>query len=331
MCYVVFQMPCNKLTIDNLIVIKGGAYNDITKALRKWIELYSKDLQDGLTFQLFKSGCGKHIIQVDKRLDNERFYYLINYLNYPEGIEYKINIEGFTRGKEENKLKDKNLLVYISPTDKDYDNVFVTTSGNETFKVDFGGKITETQESKTFNMPTDLTFEKPDLLIVNKKESIKKKNIPDKSSIEKRFKWISLVALCLTLISLVVSIYDPHAFVKFTFFLGIGIGVWFFGDYKMLQLDKYYIYGLLISTGFLGYAIFVKQELNFNVGIVDLGALYPLTLLVIQKPTRLIYKYFLNREPVVDRPPPTFWDGVYILILFLGFTVLPFIIMDSLK
>lgn len=319
----------NTLTIDNFIVIKGGTYSDIKKALIQWIELYSKDLQDDFTFKLFKNGHEKYIIQADKRLDNERFYFLINYLNYPEGIEYKIDIEGFTTGRAENKLKNKNLLIYISLTDTDIDNVFVTTSDEENFKIDFGGKITGTHETKSFILPTDLRLEKPDIFTVNKKDLSKEEHVIDKSNIDKRFKFITLFALSLILISLIVSIYNTAAFLKFTFFVGMGISLWFFGDYKMLQLNKYYFYCLLISLAFLGYAILVRQVLNFNIKITDLGALYPLTLLVIQKPARLIYIYFLKREPVVDKPIPTFWDGVYTILLFLGIAVLPFIMMAN--
>lgn len=187
-----------------------------------------------MAFQLFKNGNGKHIIQADKRLDNERFYYLINYLNFPEGIDYNIDIEGFTTGKDENALKNKNLLIYISPADKDFDNVFITTSENEKFKFDFSGKFTVIREGKHYFFPPGLTYENPDLLRVKKNSHLNKKERINKGRIEKRFKWISLVALSLILISLVVFIYNTHAFVKFTFLIGIGIGAWFFIDYEML-------------------------------------------------------------------------------------------------
>ena len=86
--------------MDNLITIKGGVYNDIKKALKQWIELYNDQLQDELTFELYKNGRGNHIIKADNRLDNELFYYLVNYLKYPKNIEYNIKIEGFTIGKD---------------------------------------------------------------------------------------------------------------------------------------------------------------------------------------------------------------------------------------
>jgi hypothetical protein len=313
---------------DNLIIIKGGAYNDIKKALRQWIELYSKDLEDGLTFQLFRNGRGSHIVQADNRLDNERFYFLINYLKYPENIEYKIDIEGFTVGKENNELKDKQLLVYISSTDEEYDNVFVTTSENENFKVDFGGKITDTREKKIFRIPTELNMEYPETIKVNKKVSFKKKETINETSLDKRFKMLSLITVCLLIIGIMINQIDTHISIKYSLLFGMGIGLWFFADYKLLQSDKHYNYCLVIA---IGYFIVVMSFVgDFNKKILDYGALYPIAVLLIQKPTRLLYKMAFNREPVVDRPPPTFWDGVYMAILFFGFAALPFIIMDNL-
>lgn len=144
------------MEIDNLVIIKGGAYNDVKKALKQWIDMYSRDLENGMTFKLYKNGKGNHIIQADKNLDNERFYYLINYLKYPVGIVYNVDIKGFTFGKDCNQLKGKDLLVYISPTDDEFDNVFVTTSDNENLKIDFGGKIIEISDDRIYNHPGDL-------------------------------------------------------------------------------------------------------------------------------------------------------------------------------
>ena len=316
------------MTTDNLIIINGGAYNDIKKALKQWIDHYSKDLQDDLTFQIFKNGRGNHIIQADKRLDNERFFYLINYLNYPENIEYKIDIEGYTKGKDKNELINKDLLVYISPTDNEYDNVFVTTSDNKNFKVDFGGKITETRDKKLFKYTPDLLLENPETLKNNRKEIQQKEEKSNVKSIDKRFNILATIVFSLTLIGIIINQTDPQIFRKFSFFLGMGIGVWFFSDYKMLQSNRHYIYSLGIALAYLLFIIINNG--NFSKTVLDYGALYPLTLLIIQKPARLIFKTTLNREPVVDKPPPKFWDGVYMIILFLGFGVFPFIIMDSL-
>lgn len=316
------------MTTDNLILINGGAYNDIKKALRQWIDLYSKDFPDGISFKIFKNGRGNHIVQADKSLDNERFFYLVNYLNYPEGIEYKIDIEGFTTGKGKNQLEGKKILVYISKTDKEYDNVFVTTSENQTFKVDFGGKITETRENKIFNYPTDLILDYPETIKINRKTNVQKEEEINEKRLEKRFKLFSIITFSLIIIGLIIHLFDPELFRKVSFFLGMGIGLWFFGDFKLLQSDKFYLYCFGIATGYFLFILVLNGD--FNKGILDFGALYPITLLIVQKPTRILYKTIFNREPEVDRPPKSYWDIPYMMILFFALAALPFIIMDIL-
>lgn len=319
------------MAVDNLIVITGGAYSEVKRALRQWIDLYSNDLQDGLTFQLFKNGRGNHIIQADKRLDNERFFYLVNYLYYPEGIEYKIDIEGFTTGRENAQLKGKHLLVYLSLNDKEGDNVYVMSSENENFKVDFGGIISETSDTKVFKLPTGLIFEYPEVFTVNKKTAANQKQKVNVNSIKKRFKQISLIILGLFVTSVIVFFFNTQVFITISFFLGVCISVWFFADYELLQSGKHYIYCLLISLVFLGCMLFFTLKINNAITIDVLGALLPLSFLVVQKPMRIIFKTFLKREPIIDKPPPSFWDGVYTVIMFCAPYVLPFIIVVVLK
>lgn len=315
-------------------MIKGGAYNDIKKALRHWIDLYSKDLEDGLTFQLYKNGSGNHVIQADERLDNERFYYLVNYLNYPEGIKYKIDIEGFTTGKDKNNLKNKELLVYISPTDKEYDNVFVTTSENENFKVDFGGRISESREKRIYKQPNDIQFNNPEVLTVRKEMFVKNElGIKNSDSTDKRFKIISLIAVFLFILTfLTYSItQDVELFHKLTFFFGMGIWLWFFSDFEMLERLYLYKWCFIISILYGIYAISLINHYG-DLDSIDLyfGALHPLTLLIIQKPLRHLYKTIFNREPKVDRHGK-FADLVYTLILFLSSLLTPMLIYGHLN
>jgi hypothetical protein len=61
----------------NTLFIKGGAYADIKKALRQWIDSYASQLEPGFIFKIYKNGRGSHVIQADERLDNILFYWLI--------------------------------------------------------------------------------------------------------------------------------------------------------------------------------------------------------------------------------------------------------------
>lgn len=78
------------MKIENQIFIKGGDYSDVKKALKQWISLYSANLQNIAPFKLYNSGKGTQVIMADEKLENEMFYFLVNYLHYPEGINYSV-------------------------------------------------------------------------------------------------------------------------------------------------------------------------------------------------------------------------------------------------
>jgi len=318
------------MTIDNFITINGGNYDDIKKSLKDWIDLYSESLQAGLIFELYKSEENSYIIKVDNRLDNERFFYLVNYLKYPVDVEYELNIEGFTTGKDDNVLKGKKLLVYLSPNDTDYDNVFVITNENKNYKVDFGGKITEVNETNTFKHPIDTVLKNPEVF----KTIVEGKKIENPEhrlgwfwwNIGKRFKVIFLVFLGLFAIAHIFYPIYKKDFEFILFLFGWGLCGWFLYDYKMLQSDKHYIYCFLISIIFGGYCV-LRFELF---GIIFFTALYPLLLLATQKPARLIFKSLMRREPIFETPPPTVADGVYMLVL-VGISLLSYFVIILLK
>ena len=310
------------MKVDNLILIKGGAYNDIKRALRQWVDLYSKDLKDGLTFQLFKNGSGNHIIQADKRLDNERFYYLINYLKYPEDIEYKIEIEGFTTGKDKNKLKDKELLVYISPADKEYDNVFVTTSENENFKVDFGGKIIEGRERKSYAYPTNLNLGLSESITVQNKQDLNKQTGSSTDKLEKRFKIISAIVFSAYVLTFFLFQTEDN-FLTINYTIAFAVWGWLTFDYKILQVDKLYFSAVGLGLAIFFYGLFLNKNFEENIPIILSVTTMPIFLLIIQRPLRLAFIKLMKREPKVEKPAPSFADFVYIFILWMTTLIIP--------
>lgn len=310
------------MNIDNLIVIKGGAYTDIKKALRQWIDLYSNDLQDGLTFQLFKNGRGNHIIQADDRLDNERFYYLVNYLNFPEGINYKINIQGFTKGKDDNRLKGKDLMIYISQSDKEYDNVFVQTSGNENFKVNFSGKIVEGSERKTYSYPTNLNLSISENIIVTKKRELNKRLKKSNNKRERRFQIVSAIVVTAFIFSFFLSRKEDELLIS-NFIISCTVVSWLLLDYKVLQINKLYFGSLGLGLAIFLYGLFLKEHIDQNNTMVQSTTTMPIFLLTVQRPLRLIFIQLMKREPKVEKPAPSFADFVYAFILFTATIVIP--------
>jgi hypothetical protein len=313
---------------DNLILIKGGSYNDIKKALRQWIELYSKDLQDGLTFQLYKNGSENHIIQADERLDNERFYYLVNYLSYPEEIEYKIDIEGYTTGKDTNKLKHKELLVYISPSDKEFDNIFVTTSENETYKVDFGGRITEEQEFKNYSYPTNLNLVLSEIITVQNKQDLNKQTERPIDKLENRFKIISVV-IFFTFVLNFFLFQAVDDFLTVNYVVAFLVWAWLSFDYKILQVDKLYFSSVGLGLAIFIYGLFLNEKFGENTPMFKSFTTMPIFLLIIQRPLRLAFIIVMKREPKVENPSPTFADFVYNFILWMTTITIPTIYFNG--
>ncbi|TXK50538.1 hypothetical protein FVR03_04985 [Pontibacter qinzhouensis] len=302
---------------ENLIVITGGAYTDVKKALKQWILLYAEDLEADFACELFPGGRGRHVIQVDKRLANEHFFYLINYLFYPENITYKIDVLGFTTAEDQALLQQAAINVYVSKSNNpEFDNVQVVTAQNQSYKIDFSGNITRATEAKMFSQPPALPSGIPERITLKQVVSIpfKIKNPPDNPA--KRFGIIASLAFVWWVISVILIFFEKSWFYQATFFLGLGFMGWFFSDYKMLQHRRYYIYCLLIALAFLGYGQLVQFSLQESkMSLLEFGCNIPVAVLLTQKPIRLLFLKLWKREPVVDKPAPSLVDGLYMLLL----------------
>lgn len=322
------------MTFDNLIIVEGGSYNDIKKALKQWMFEYHKELNDDFQFKVYNNGRGNHVIQVDNNLDNCRFNYLVNYLQYPSDTNYKVSVIGFTVAKDpklfDHDLIGKRIQVYIPEDDTEYDVVYVVSEYNQAYKVDFRGKTTKLDKSREFvNIGPDLNLlADPEIVTTEIKEIKEHQEEESIKSIEKRFKIISLIAATFVALTSLTVFFNPKLFVDLNFFLSLVIGAWLFGDYKLLQIDKFYLYSFLLAGGLFLYGLLIKNYIFPNSpDYVKIGFLYPISILIIQKPARLLFKLLLKREPVIDKPPPTFWDGVYTIILFIAFAIVPFIFL----
>ncbi len=323
------------MNIGNFIIIRGGLGDDIKKAIKQWLALNSTELVNNIKFELFKLGQERYLIVADKRINNEYFNYLINYLRYPEGIEYNISIDGYTtlcdKKMYPQNLLDKKAQIYISDNDKEYDNVYLTTEDNETYKIDFAGDVSRLNESRTFSIPdidTNL-LQKPERIVLNKKEIAEIKNEKSKKNIKIRFRIIlSLVFIIVAINSLSLFIYPTNDISSITtYILVFFVAFWFDWDYKMLRIDKYYSYSIIIAILHLTYGHFIREYLSDEGSFLYYGFYFPILFLIIQKPVRLFFIRKFNREPIVEHRPPLL-DGLYSMtILFLTFGIISIIAM----
>ena len=321
---------------DNLIIIKGASCDDIEKVLQQWIYDYIDSLRDGLIFEIYKGGGQNILIKADIRLSDQMFFILTDYLKYPHNIKYNIQIEGFTTVQTDNMLKGQRIFVQIpAETDKYGHSAYllITTNEGKKYKIDFAGRIEGAGENGDYKQPDDFTLYNPNVLTVRKadfSEEIKKR--ADRK-IGKRFKPIAFIVLVIVLIG---HVFFPEHLTEFLLFFGVGLWVWFINDYKMLQSNKYYMYCLAISIAFCGYCLLIyilisKRNPSEASGILFAG-LFSLVLLLVQYPTRKIYKTLFNREPVmIERGMNKFPDYVYLAILFFVPVFSVFAIISLLK
>jgi len=317
---------------QDIIIVKGGLYSDVKKALKQWLDIYSNDLQDGLLFKLFKNGRGNHFIQVDDRLDNEKFFFLVNYLKYPEGIEYKTEVGGYTTGKEQNLLKAQKLFVYIPSDDNSFDNVFVVTDKNSHYKVEFDGNISACDDVVRYKTPDVTVSDNSEIIIVNREKIDKEKKENSVVKITRRFKIVSSIILIVYGINFLLQtlLYNDEFFDDSSAVLFFGVSLWFLFEEEMLRINKFYFRCFLISIGISVYSFVLNKFLVPEISVISLSMSFsPLFLLLIQWPLRRLYIYLFNREPKVDGHGK-FADLVYSLMLGFALMVLPLILVDWL-
>lgn len=312
--------------MTNTIFIEGGAYDDVKKALKQWISLYSDNLPASPFFELYKNGRGKHIIHADDKVGNEQFNYLINYLKYPEEIDYKIEIIGYTKINDTNLFpKNKigeDIMIFIPDSDDEYDNVYWTGTDNKVYKTDFGGKTTEVNISKNYKQFPDFNIADlpdPEIFLSEHKPATKLIGEPEKEeNIGKRFKIISIILGLLLIAGLFTYQNNARTFSYIYYILGLGTWTWFITDYKMLRVIKYYNLSFLIALLIFLYSYYIQKSNPFY-SFFDLSGMFailPLIFIVIQKPLRIGFKKIMKREPIVERPALSFADFIYTILLF---------------
>lgn len=309
--------------LKNILFVRGGAYPDVKKALRQWIDSYTDQLEPDSVFKIHRNGHGKHVIQADESLDNMLFFFLVNYISYPEGIEYKVKVEAFTKGTTISKLIGKKMLVFLPEIDAEYDNVLIATEDNQCYKMDFGGKLTESSEVRLYREPSFVISETPEVLKVRVKKE-KKERVEDHEKIDTRFKWITASIIVAHLLNLLIlgpfSVGGAFSFEEVLGFLFIATSLWFYVDYKILRDVRGYLKCMALAFGGLvyWYLISLINPMKSEQSAGSFLAFIPLILLLLQWPLRILYMLLFKREPIVDNRPEKFADMIYSMILFLG-------------
>lgn len=134
-------IPNNKVTNDKLVIVEDVNENDIKKILQEFCNSYNKETFQAIP-RLTKLTDKKFAVTFPYDINFEIYCYFINYVNYPMGFDRHFKTIGWTTTKPldtwiTEKSVNKNVMLYVSHFDKEYDNVFLTTSDNIGYKLGF--------------------------------------------------------------------------------------------------------------------------------------------------------------------------------------------------
>lgn len=133
--------PAAKVTNDKLVIIEDTSEHDIKKILQELCNSYNKETYQVIP-RLIKLSDKKFAITFPYDIDFEIYCYFINYINYPIGFDRHFKTIGWTTTKSTDgwvteKSANKNVMLFISDFDTEYDNVFLTTTDNIGYKLGF--------------------------------------------------------------------------------------------------------------------------------------------------------------------------------------------------
>lgn len=148
------ELPKDKISNDKIMLIENVNLEDLKKAIQQFCNSYNQENFKALP-SLSIISEKKFIVTFPYDIEFETYCYFVNYLYYPNDITYKPIIKAWTTTKTNDTwMKDdivnKKVMLYIPSDDKEYDNVYLTTSDNFEYKMGFalGESSKKLNESK---------------------------------------------------------------------------------------------------------------------------------------------------------------------------------------
>ncbi|MDD4994251.1 MAG: hypothetical protein PHR83_18675 [Paludibacter sp.] len=157
------DLPQDKIENDKVVLIENVNLDEVKNAIQQFCNSYNQEDFKALPL-LSVISEKKFIVTFPYDIEFEIYCYFVNYLYYPNDITYKPIIKAWTTTKPSDMwMKDdivnKKVMLYIPSDDKEYDNVYLTTSDNFEYKMGFalGESSKKLNESKqTYSEPVKL-------------------------------------------------------------------------------------------------------------------------------------------------------------------------------
>jgi hypothetical protein len=135
------EIPSEKIKNYKIVLIENVKLEDLKNALQKFCNNYNQENLRALPL-LTVLEENKFVVTFPYNTDFETYCYFVNYIYYPNDIIYKPTIKAWTSTTQNdswmtNEIVNKKVMLFIPNDDKDYDNVYLTTSDNIGYKMGF--------------------------------------------------------------------------------------------------------------------------------------------------------------------------------------------------
>ena len=261
--------------MDKFIIIDNCTKNELKAILKNWLVMYVNQLKSKSVFEFAEIKPNNFILKIDKHIDDLHFFFLVNYFAYPIDFKKTFEVIGYATASKYKEILNKNIYVFTHKQDTEFDNVWITTEDNETYKFDFGENFTKISENNyEYIKPTieisPIFYEQ---IIFNKKELVeeaeknktkaerKLERISKTFKIEVRFKRISTILFIGIPIAFLIKqlIHNNYVDILLPLLVAVTIITWFTEDYKIFYSRQRILICILLSL------LFAFLNVNTNV------------------------------------------------------------------
>lgn len=155
----------NLVPNDKLVLVEDVSETDMKKILQDFCNSYNEDSVRAVP-RLHPLSENKFAVTFPYNISFDLFCYFINYVNYPTDFERSFKTLGWATTASGDawinaQNVNKKVMLYLSETDTEYDNVFMTTADNQGFKMGFAireqNQALEKPEQVYIPQPVNLT------------------------------------------------------------------------------------------------------------------------------------------------------------------------------
>ena len=271
--------------MGKFIIINDCTKDELKTILNDWLVMYADKLKSKSVFEFAEIRPNRFLLKIDKNIDDTYFFYLVNYFAFPVDFEKTFEVTGYATASKHKKILNKNIYIFINKQDNEFDNVWITTEDDETYKFDFGGKLIKISESnfKYIEPNTGDSHVSYEQIIIDKKELLEEaKEIESAQAerrLEKRFKIISnILFIGIPIVFLIKQITQYFTDIGLVYFFASVIYLWFFMDYKIFHNLRRTLICVLLSLLFIIFGVNTKNVFFATISTVSMSSIIVMSL-----------------------------------------------------